>query len=77
MDRSKGSDKTPVQISNLKLFFFTQIGKTAESYLNHEESEKILSHKDLLRSFGAGEELADEMLNDQGTCFRYHLSKHS
>ncbi|KAG5684639.1 hypothetical protein PVAND_013859 [Polypedilum vanderplanki] len=40
-------------------------GKTAEFYLNHDESDKILSHKDLLRSFGAAEELADEMLNDQ------------
>lgn len=37
--------------------------------MNHDDSEKILSHKDLLRTFGAGEELADEMLNDQGNFF--------
>jgi hypothetical protein len=35
--------------------------------LNHDESDKILSHKDLLRAFGAEEKLADEMLNDQGS----------
>lgn len=48
------------------LYSCFQFGQTAEFYLNHEESEKILSHRDLLRSFGAAEELADEMLNDQG-----------
>jgi hypothetical protein len=37
--------------------------------LNHDESDKILSHRELLKSFGAAEELADEMLNDQGNCF--------
>ncbi|XP_070506432.1 uncharacterized protein [Chironomus tepperi] len=40
-------------------------GNSAEFYLNHDESDKILSHKELLKSFGAAEELADEMLNDQ------------
>ncbi|KAL7031544.1 hypothetical protein ACKWTF_007045 [Chironomus riparius] len=40
-------------------------GNTAEFYLNHDESDKILSHKELLKSFGAAEDLADEMLNDQ------------
>lgn len=46
-----------------------QYGNSAEFYLNHDESDKILSHKELLKSFGASEELADEMLNDQGKCF--------
>lgn len=55
--------------SSIKINDFLQLGKTAESYLNHDESDKILSHKDLLRSFGAEEDLADEMLNDQGTFF--------
>ncbi|CRL04179.1 CLUMA_CG017287, isoform A [Clunio marinus] len=41
------------------------LGRTAESYLNHDETDKILSHKDLLKAFGAEEGLADEMLNDQ------------
>lgn len=48
---------------------FFQYGNTAEFYLNHDESDKILSHRELLKSFGAAEELADEMLNDQGICF--------
>lgn len=34
--------------------------------MNHDESDKILSHKNLLQRFGADETLADEMLNDQG-----------
>ena len=46
-----------------------QLGKTAESYLNHDESDKILSHKDLLKMYGAEEDFADEMLNDQGIWF--------
>lgn len=54
-----------------------QLGKSAESYLNDDDSDKILSHKDLLRTFGAGEELADEMLNDQGKTIRYHLLWHN
>jgi hypothetical protein len=54
---------------------FSQHGKPAEFYLNHDESDKILSHKDLLRNFGAGEELADEMLNDQGNFFPFHTFK--
>lgn len=49
----------------LKHFSF-KFGNTPEFYLNHDESDKILSHKDLLRRFGAAETLADEMLNDQG-----------
>lgn len=43
-----------------------QTGHTAEFYLKHEESFSILSHAELLKGFGANENLADEMLNDQG-----------
>jgi hypothetical protein len=43
-----------------------QNGHTAEFFTNHEESDKVLSHKQLLRDYGAEEELADEMLSDQG-----------
>jgi hypothetical protein len=32
-----------------------------------------LSHKELLRDFGAEEELADDMLNDQGTFKKNHF----
>ena len=45
---------------------FLQFGHSAEFYTNHEQSSDILSHKQLLRDFGAAEEYADEMLNDQG-----------
>lgn len=51
-----------------------KFGKSAEWYLNNDDSDKILSHRDLLKSFGAGEELADEMLNDQGKPISSHAS---
>lgn len=43
-----------------------QTGHAAEFYLKHEEAYSILSHAELLKGFGANENLADEMLNDQG-----------
>ncbi|XP_031620870.1 uncharacterized protein LOC116339242 isoform X2 [Contarinia nasturtii] len=43
-----------------------KFGHNAEFYLNHDKSEKILSHADLLRSFGVASSAADGMLNDQG-----------
>lgn len=39
--------------------------------MNHEQSKDILSHRQLLRDFGAHEGLADDMLNDQGKHFLY------
>lgn len=42
------------------------MGKSAEFYMNHEESDSLLSHRMILKEFGAQEELADDMLNDQG-----------
>lgn len=60
-------------INNWKLYFhaFTDIaddqeGYSAEYYADHEQSESILSHKQLLRDYGADESLADDMLIDQG-----------
>lgn len=47
-------------------FFVQQSGNSAEYYTNHEQSDKILSHKQLLSDYGADEKLAEEMLNDQG-----------
>lgn len=46
--------------------FVFQTGHTAEFYLDHEEAHSILSHAELLKNFGANENLADDMLNDQG-----------
>lgn len=46
--------------------FAFQTGHTAEFYLDHLEAHSILSHAELLKSFGANENLADDMLNDQG-----------
>lgn len=34
--------------------------------MDHEKSENILSHAELLKNFGVTEALADDMLNDQG-----------
>uniref|UniRef100_A0A1B0D2A9 Uncharacterized protein n=1 Tax=Phlebotomus papatasi TaxID=29031 RepID=A0A1B0D2A9_PHLPP len=45
-------------------------GNTAEFFLKHDRAEKFLSHKQLLRNFGVQEQLADEMLNDQGPSAR-------
>uniref|UniRef100_A0A453Z0E2 Uncharacterized protein n=2 Tax=Anopheles gambiae TaxID=7165 RepID=A0A453Z0E2_ANOGA len=42
------------------------LNHSAEYYLGHVQSQGILSHRQLLRDYGAKEELADEMLNDQG-----------
>lgn len=47
-------------------FFEIQLGHKAEYYKQNQEE---LSHKKLLRSFGAQESLADEMLNDKGIFF--------
>ncbi|XP_035915011.1 uncharacterized protein LOC118513411 isoform X2 [Anopheles stephensi] len=41
------------------------LNHSAEYYLGHVQSQGILSHRQLLRDYGAKEELADEMLNDQ------------
>lgn len=43
------------------------MGHSAEFYTNHEQSESVLSHRMILKEFGAEEQLADDMLNDQGT----------
>uniref|UniRef100_A0A336LY16 CSON004016 protein n=1 Tax=Culicoides sonorensis TaxID=179676 RepID=A0A336LY16_CULSO len=40
-------------------------GHNAEFYTKHDQSDKILSHKQLLRDYGADESLADDMLLDQ------------
>lgn len=45
-----------------------QTGHSAEFYLNHEEAYSVLSHAELLKSFGANENLVDDMLIDQGFC---------
>lgn len=37
--------------------------------MNHEQSNSILSHRQLLKDFGAQEDLADDMLTDQGIYF--------
>lgn len=45
------------------------LGTTAEQYYrltNDRQISDVLSHKQLLGSFGVEEELADEMLSDQG-----------
>uniref|UniRef100_A0A182TWL6 Uncharacterized protein n=1 Tax=Anopheles melas TaxID=34690 RepID=A0A182TWL6_9DIPT len=41
------------------------LNHSAEYYLGHVQSQGTLSHRQLLRDYGAKEELADEMLNDQ------------
>ncbi|XP_053673512.1 uncharacterized protein LOC128723771 [Anopheles nili] len=41
------------------------LNRSAEYYLGHVQSQGVLSHRQLLRDYGAKEELADEMLNDQ------------
>uniref|UniRef100_A0A182P317 Uncharacterized protein n=1 Tax=Anopheles epiroticus TaxID=199890 RepID=A0A182P317_9DIPT len=41
------------------------LNHSAEYYLGHVQSQGILSHRQLLRDYGAKEDLADEMLNDQ------------
>uniref|UniRef100_A0A1L8D826 Uncharacterized protein n=1 Tax=Nyssomyia neivai TaxID=330878 RepID=A0A1L8D826_9DIPT len=46
------------------------VGNTAEFYMLHERSDKFLSHKKLLGNFGVQEEMADEMLSDQGLSAR-------
>lgn len=46
--------------------YILKTGHTAEFYLNHEEAFSILSHSELLKSFGASASLANEMLSDQG-----------
>lgn len=52
------------------------MGHSAEFYTNHEQSNSVLSHRMILKGFGAEEQLADDMLNDQGKkdshiyCFR-------
>lgn len=46
--------------------FVFQTGHAAEFYLNHEEAYSILTHAELLKGFGANENLVDDMLNDQG-----------
>lgn len=45
---------------------FQQLNHPAEYYLNHDETKDLLSHRQLLQDYGAEEDLADEMLNDQG-----------
>ncbi len=42
------------------------MGHSAEFYTNHEQSNGVLSHRMILKRFGAEEQLADDMLNDQG-----------
>lgn len=42
------------------------MGHSAEFYTNHEQSNSVLSHRIILKGFGAEEQLADDMLNDQG-----------
>ncbi|XP_058815670.1 uncharacterized protein LOC131679117 isoform X5 [Topomyia yanbarensis] len=37
----------------------------AEFYLDYEQAKDLLSHRQLLQDYGAEEDLADEMLNDQ------------
>jgi hypothetical protein len=41
----------------------TQFGQKADYY---KQNQSDLSHKKLLRDFGANEKLADEMLTDKG-----------
>ncbi|KAJ6629254.1 Arginine kinase Pro [Pseudolycoriella hygida] len=41
------------------------MGHSAEFYTNHEQSDSVLSHRMILKGFGAEEQLADDMLNDQ------------
>ncbi|KFB49184.1 AGAP009820-PA-like protein [Anopheles sinensis] len=48
------------------------LNHSAEYYLGHVQSQGILSHRQLLRDYGAKEELADEMLNDQEIPFNRH-----
>lgn len=47
------------------------MGNSAEFYMNHEQSDSLLSHRKILKEFGAQEELADDMLNDQGEYFQF------
>lgn len=42
------------------------MGHSAEFYSNHEQSSGVLSHRMILKGFGAEEQLADDMLSDQG-----------
>lgn len=51
--------------NNVTTYIFKE-GHTVEFYTNHDQSEKVLSHKQLLRDYGADESLADDMLIDQG-----------
>lgn len=44
----------------------SQLGNSPEFYLDHERSQEILSHYQILGEFGAETSLADDMLNDQG-----------
>lgn len=48
-----------------------QLGHNTEFYLEHDKSEKILSHAELLRSFGVAGTAANGMLNDQGYFFLF------
>ena len=55
----------------LKVVFYSfqcklQFGHMAEYY---KQNRNELSHKKLLRDFGAHEDLADEMLTDKGISF--------
>lgn len=43
--------------------------------MNHEQSNSVLSHRQLLKDFGAQEDLADDMLTDQGTYCNLFLVK--
>ena len=43
-----------------------QLGNSAEFYIEHIQSDSVLSHGQLLKDFGAEPELADDMLTDQG-----------
>ncbi|XP_058451584.1 uncharacterized protein LOC131430543 isoform X3 [Malaya genurostris] len=39
--------------------------RSAEFYLDYEQSKDLLTHRQLLQDYGAEEELVDQMLNDQ------------
>lgn len=59
------NEQLTANYNGVRCFAF-QTGHTAEFYLNHDEAHTILSHAELLKKFGANENLADDMLNDQG-----------
>lgn len=54
---------------------FDQLNHSAEFYLNYDQAQDLLSHRQLLQDYGAEEDLVDEMLSDQGMDLSEAFSK--